>query len=218
MNYNPTIKLQETDAELRPRKIPAQRRAEETVELILETSAQLLEEVGLDGFNTNLIAEKAGLRVATIYRYFPNKLAILTALVQNWWGLIQEELTVITLDGPDQEWREIICAFIDAYVAMAKKQSGFFAIRRAMQSTPKLRKIEKETVAELADEIITLLRARKVQVGKEHLQTIVQIFLISGAAIYDLAWLRGKNNIALEDSVINELKLLSTSYLANYLD
>lgn len=70
-----------TDVEMR-RRIPRQARAEATVEIILEAAAQLLERSGEAGFNTNALAERAGVSVGTIYRYFPHKRAILLALAR----------------------------------------------------------------------------------------------------------------------------------------
>ena len=62
------------------RKKPRQKRSAQTFELILDTAASLLEEVGLDKLNTNLICERAGLTPPALYRYFPNKYAIMEEL------------------------------------------------------------------------------------------------------------------------------------------
>ncbi len=62
------------------RKMPRQRRAQASVDLILEAAARVLEATGEAGFNTNAVAERAGVGVATLYRYFPDKQAILRAL------------------------------------------------------------------------------------------------------------------------------------------
>jgi AcrR family transcriptional regulator len=62
------------------RKTPRQARARATVETILEAAAQLLERDGEAGFNTNALAERAGVSIGTLYRYFPNKRAVLLAL------------------------------------------------------------------------------------------------------------------------------------------
>ena len=62
------------------RKIPTQQRSHATIEVVLEAAAQLLESAGEAGFNTNALAERAGVSVGTLYRYFPNKQAILAAL------------------------------------------------------------------------------------------------------------------------------------------
>jgi AcrR family transcriptional regulator len=47
--------------------------------VIVEAATQVLERRGLAGFNTNAIAERAGVSVGSVYRYFPDKHAILAA-------------------------------------------------------------------------------------------------------------------------------------------
>ena len=60
-----------------PRKEPKQDRARATVQAILEATARILTEDGIDGANTNRIAEVAGVSVGSLYQYFPNKDAII---------------------------------------------------------------------------------------------------------------------------------------------
>ena len=62
------------------RKTPSQRRSQISVDCVLEAAAQVLEATGKDGFNTNAVAERAGVSIGTLYRYFPNKRSILVAL------------------------------------------------------------------------------------------------------------------------------------------
>ncbi|WP_421997228.1 TetR/AcrR family transcriptional regulator [Reyranella sp.] len=64
------------------RRVPRQARSAETVALILEASAQILEARGLAGFTTNAVAERAGVSVGTLYQYFDDKRAILVALAR----------------------------------------------------------------------------------------------------------------------------------------
>jgi AcrR family transcriptional regulator len=61
--------------------VPTQARSQETVSVILEASARILESEGLHGFNTNAIAARAGVSIGSLYQYFPNKDAILLALI-----------------------------------------------------------------------------------------------------------------------------------------
>ncbi len=66
--------------ELLEKNKPRQERAKRTYEAILEAAAQLLIEVGVERISTNLIAERAGITVPALYRYFPNKYSVLYAL------------------------------------------------------------------------------------------------------------------------------------------
>ncbi len=64
------------------RRIPRQARAEETVSAILEGAAQILEAGGLGAFTTNVVAERAGVSIGTLYQYFADKQAILRAIAE----------------------------------------------------------------------------------------------------------------------------------------
>ncbi len=66
---------------LTPRKLPKQARSETTVEAIVEAAAQIFERHGYAAGTTNRIAERAGVSIGSLYQYFPNKDAILVALV-----------------------------------------------------------------------------------------------------------------------------------------
>jgi AcrR family transcriptional regulator len=64
------------------RRIPRQARATQTVALILEATAQILEAGGLPAFTTNAVAERAGVSIGTLYQYFADKNEILLALAR----------------------------------------------------------------------------------------------------------------------------------------
>jgi AcrR family transcriptional regulator len=51
-----------------------------TLEFLLTTAGQLLGEVGFEGLSTNLICKRAGMTPPALYRYFPNKYAVLQEL------------------------------------------------------------------------------------------------------------------------------------------
>lgn len=66
-----------------PRKQPRQQRSRDTVAVILEAAARVLEARGLEGYNTNAVAERGGISVGSVYQYFPNKDALTLALIAN---------------------------------------------------------------------------------------------------------------------------------------
>lgn len=67
---------------LSPRKMPLQLRSQVTVQAILEAATRVLARESLAGFNTNRVAEVAGVSVGSLYQYFPNKDALVTALIE----------------------------------------------------------------------------------------------------------------------------------------
>jgi AcrR family transcriptional regulator len=64
------------------RRKPRQARSRATWEAILEAASQILERDGAAGFNTNAVAERAGVSIGTLYQYFPDKTAILLAAAE----------------------------------------------------------------------------------------------------------------------------------------
>ena len=64
------------------RKTPVQERSKQTIETILDAATQVLQVEGEERFTTNRVAEKSGFSIGTLYQYFPNKNAIVEALVE----------------------------------------------------------------------------------------------------------------------------------------
>ncbi len=99
------------------RKIPRQSRAGDTVDVVLEAAAQLLEASGEAGFNTNAVAERAGVSIGTLYRYFPDKQSILCALALRETEAHQRAVMAVVEGGGPALARDraIIRAFLQAF-------------------------------------------------------------------------------------------------------
>ena len=101
------------------RRTPQRGRSLETVEIIFEATARILQADGLPGLNTNRIAEVTGVSVGAIYGYFPNKDAILLAMALRELDLVRDRvLAGLTDTGADaglHPLRRIIRALIAGY-------------------------------------------------------------------------------------------------------
>ena len=64
------------------KKDPKQPRARQTVNRIIDATAQLISELGLEGMTTNKVADRANVNIASLYQYFPNKQVLISALLQ----------------------------------------------------------------------------------------------------------------------------------------
>jgi AcrR family transcriptional regulator len=65
---------------IKPRKTPQQARSKQTREEILQANAHLSNRRPLEEVSTNHIARKTGISVGTLYKYYPNKDAVLADL------------------------------------------------------------------------------------------------------------------------------------------
>lgn len=109
---------------------PRQGRSRATVDAILEAAAQVLEAKGSPGFTTDAVATRAGVSIGTLYRYFADKQAILTALA--WREKARVDGAVLkALSEPDGTLapdRAAIRAFLQAF-------DGRTGVRRAALQT-----------------------------------------------------------------------------------
>ena len=68
--------------QLEPRKTPQQTRSVATVEAIFDATIQVLLKSGPERLTTVHVAHRAGVSVGTLYQYFPNKQALLLAVLE----------------------------------------------------------------------------------------------------------------------------------------
>ncbi len=78
-----------------PRKQGTQSRAKATEAAIVEAAARILESAGAAGLTTNHIAERAGVSIGSLYQYFPNKQAVIAALLRREWTAMLEALRAV---------------------------------------------------------------------------------------------------------------------------
>jgi AcrR family transcriptional regulator len=109
---------------LRPRKQPRQARSRLTLAAILTAAAQVFERRGYAGGTTDAIAERAGVSVGSLYQYFPNKDAILVALMERH---VEEGTALLT--GLAQEVRGkplpidvLLHRFVDAMIELHNRE------------------------------------------------------------------------------------------------
>ena len=106
------------------------------MDIILEAAAQLLERDGLEGFTTDAVAERAGVSIGAVYRYFPNKRALTHALAERESALHGAEMRRLLLENgaglaPD---RALVRAFIGAFQGRARARR--IAMGIWFQTTP----------------------------------------------------------------------------------
>jgi AcrR family transcriptional regulator len=102
-----------------PRKQPTQARSKQTVAAIVQATAQVLMSDGYDRTTTNLVAEKAGVSIGSLYEYFPNKEALVAALASAHVGelieRVDETLRAPTNETPKAMIAALIRAGLDAH-------------------------------------------------------------------------------------------------------
>jgi AcrR family transcriptional regulator len=96
------------------RREPQQRRSQDIVVAILDAARRLLQGEGASAVTTNHIAELAGVSIGSLYRYFPNKEAIVAALYERETQRDVAEIRAAPSWGLEERpLREAIAAIVD---------------------------------------------------------------------------------------------------------
>ena len=120
--------------DLKMRREPRQQRTLEIIEKIEQATLALLKESGISQLNTNAIAERCGIDIKSLYRFFPNKEAIVYRLVQQWLEEIRTRETAIYQGelGLIETWNAL-----DDMIDLIEQQfSGYSALWQAMDLIP----------------------------------------------------------------------------------
>lgn len=124
------------------KKSPAQQRSTETYERILVATAQTLCDVGIERLSTNLVCECAGLTPPALYRYFPNKYALLSVLgerlLEKQNGLIDHWITPQLLSGPPEDLESALAELILETYRVTDATLGGMWILKGLRAVPAL--------------------------------------------------------------------------------
>lgn len=130
---------------------PAQDRARDTIEQIIAATAALLGEVGVERLSTNLVCQKAGITPPALYRYFPNKYAILAEMARRLMEA-EDRIVLAWLEAGQGDRTAAVEVQIEQQIALnralrdvARAQPGGVWILRVMRSVPTLREIRAES-------------------------------------------------------------------------
>ncbi len=125
---------------------PTQARAQDTYEVILATAGEMLRDRGFEQLTTNAICQRAGLTPPALYRYFPNKYAILKELGDRLMAAQDEEMIGWIESGglAGATFDERLASIVAIQTRMAEIIRAFpggIAIGRALRAVPMLQKL-----------------------------------------------------------------------------
>jgi Transcriptional regulator len=174
-----------------PRKRPRQARSVATFEAILEAAARILESLGFAGFNTNAVAELAGVSIGSLYQYFPSKDALIVELIRreraNLSNCIIEAIE--QTDAPDL--REKLKLVINAAV---QHQLSRPQLARTLEFASELIGKDLEE-RELQHELETIISELFIRSGISHAQTAAQDVIALSKGMINAADMAGESDL-----------------------
>ena len=102
--------------DLNPRKLPRQARSLETLKAIQSGTIQVLLKGGTDRLTMILVAQRAGVSVGTLYQYFPNKQALLLAILEEHMARIASAVEAVCAASRFQPVASMLDALVRTYL------------------------------------------------------------------------------------------------------
>ncbi|MGW3412826.1 TetR family transcriptional regulator [Streptomyces sp. NPDC000888] len=199
------------------RRAPVQRRSAERLTRILDACADLLDEVGYDALSTRAVAQRAGVPIGSVYRFFGNKRAMADALAQRNLERYAERVThrLRKTDGEPETaggWRAAVDAVLDEYIAMKRTAPGFSLVDFGNQ-IPVGSRAEPNT--RVADRLTELLSGYLERTPDEDLRRVFLISVETADTLVHLAFRLAPDG---DERIIEETRVLLRAYLERILD
>lgn len=197
-------------------RIPKQARSREKFDAILAEALRLIHEKGYEHVSVREIARAAGMPIASVYQYFPNKLAIVRQLWERYTETLAEllasELATLVSDPTEATRVRVINDVVDHMVANHRDNPAFLEIWRAVDGAPELRALNREDSLRVAEAVTSAILT--VRPDADRLSTLSRA-LIAGEAASATVKLAQELPAELRAPIYENLKLLLVSMLSD---
>lgn len=194
------------------RRAPVQRRSAERLTRILDACADLLDEVGYDALSTRAVAQRAGVPIGSVYRFFGNKRQMADALAQRNLERYSARVTERLAEAGERDWRMAMDIVLDEYLEMKRSAPGFSLVDFGNQIPVGSRT---EPNHRVADRLTGLLSGH---LGREPDDELRRVFLVAVETADTLVHLAFRVAPEGDQKIIEEMREMLRAYLARVLD
>jgi AcrR family transcriptional regulator len=197
------------------RSLPQQERARAAVDRILLATGELLDEAGFESLTTTAIAARAGVNIATLYRYFPDKFKVVHEFAVRRDRQRAETIKpLIEQFAVAPDWRRSVKGMLEQGLRMRLDFAGGRTISRALQSSPELWEVDRELNLRTAAVLAEAIRRRKSRIAKAQVDLVAATALATGVALLNQA----ASEYPDPRKAVAETFVVLERYLAPYLD
>jgi AcrR family transcriptional regulator len=95
----------------------------------MDAAAAVIDRIGYERLTTAMVADGAGASIGTVYRYFPDRIAVLQALAARNYARLLERLVADLDSGGYSTVHDARQALFDVFVQMFRSEPGFRSLR-----------------------------------------------------------------------------------------
>ena len=114
---------------------PTQRRSAQRLDALLDAAAEIVDETGFERLTTQMVAERAGASIGTVYRYFPDRVAVLHALRERSIRRFRERVAD-EMEGTElKTWWDVVAVALDVSATLYRDEPGFSVVHAGRRET-----------------------------------------------------------------------------------
>ncbi|MFF4386494.1 TetR/AcrR family transcriptional regulator [Streptomyces sp. NPDC001552] len=196
------------------RRAPIQQRSADRLARILDACAELLDETGYENLSTRVVAQRAGVPIGSVYRFFGNKRAMAIALAHRNLDRYVDGIADRLTDLPATHWRPVVDAVLDEYLAMKRSVPGFALVDFGVPAPP-AEGPEADPNHQVAARLTELLSAHLALTPDATLERAVLVAVEATDALIQLAF---RVDPAGDPGIVAETRAMMHAYLARVLD
>ena len=195
-------------AQLSPRKAPRQSRSQATVTAILDATARILIEQGFAAASTNAVAERAGVSVGSLYQYFPNKDALVTALHarhgEQMLAVIQHALT----KAMDATLDDALAGLVEATVEAHRVDADLHRVLEQQLGDMDMNDLHDEYVDVMENRIVALLARHRGESTVPDLRLAAFMLMHAAHALIHAVVLQRPRGVSLKSGTHEIVRML----------
>lgn len=148
---------QATEAALRV--VPQQARGKDKIARLLTAADRIMAAEGADAITTIRVAAEAGVSVGSLYRYLPNREAIIESLARHYLGQLEQLMDALGEVVRREPVEDLVGMSVDAFADFYRSHPGFRALwfsRHLTEETRALDRAHKAAMAQRIREVLVL--------------------------------------------------------------
>ncbi|VIO70056.1 TetR/AcrR family transcriptional regulator [Bradyrhizobium ivorense] len=188
------------------RKQPLQQRSRETVAVILEAAARVLETHGLEGYNTNAVAARGGISVGSIYQYFPNKDVLTLALIAKFEAALLAKVRAAVAASEGKSLTASLNLVVLAQLDVHAERAGLNRILETEEERLRPVSAGPSTADEMKELVAVLLARHRREIGRPIDDGTVEDVIVISRAMVDHALQRDLSRPAASRRVLRAIE------------